>query len=134
MARTKPTQLRRQALTFADAIQRIIGQAIGHGYRDGREGKENPDKECKAFGDTLINKLRSSCTEWAEEIIGEDAKGKFCSSNCDKRRAEGFLCYHDLINQEHEEQRKRLRKALVISMEIIPHRQSENTKKPRRVD
>jgi hypothetical protein len=39
MASTKKTPLRTQALAFADAIQRIIGQAIGHGYQDGCEGK-----------------------------------------------------------------------------------------------
>jgi hypothetical protein len=39
MANTKKIPLRTQALAFADAIQRIIGQAIGYGYHDGCEGK-----------------------------------------------------------------------------------------------
>jgi hypothetical protein len=55
MASTKKTQIRMQALAFADAIQRIIGQAIGHGYQDGRIGKQEPDKHCKAFADELID-------------------------------------------------------------------------------
>jgi hypothetical protein len=46
MARTKKTQASMQALTFADAIQRLIGQAIGHGYQDGSIGKQIPDKHC----------------------------------------------------------------------------------------
>jgi hypothetical protein len=65
-----------QALAFADAIQRIIGQAIGHGYQDGRIEKQEPDKHCKAFADELIDEFLSSCTEWAEGIIGSDEGGR----------------------------------------------------------
>jgi len=36
----------RKVLTLEEAIQHIIGQAIEHGYTDGRAGKHEPDKDC----------------------------------------------------------------------------------------
>jgi hypothetical protein len=120
MASTKKTQLRTQALAFADAIQRIIGQAIGHGYQDGCEGKQVPDKQCKAFADVLIDELRKSCTEWAEGIIGSDEGGWI---------NEEAITRNDL----RAEQRERLRKTIGKRKMLLPHLPSEPKKKPSRV-
>jgi hypothetical protein len=121
MVSTKKTRIRMQALAFANAIQRIIGQAIGHGYQDGREGKQEPDKHCKAFADELIDDLLNSCTEWAEGIIGSD-EGGWINEEAITR------------NELRDEQRERLRKTIGKHKGQLHHPLSENTKKPRRVD
>jgi hypothetical protein len=121
MASTKKTQIRMQALAFADAIQRIIGQAIGHGYQDGRIGKQEHDKHCKTFADELIDELLKSCTEWAEGVIGSD-EGGWINEEAITR------------NELREEQRERLRKTIRKHKRNLTHLQSMHTDKPRRVD
>ena len=121
MASTKKTQIRLQALAFADAIQRIIGQAIGHGYQDGWEGKQTPDKDCKAFADVVIDELLKSCTEWAEGIIGSD-EGGWINEEAITR------------NELRAEQRERIRKTIGRRWIHNPHPPSEPRKKPRRVN
>jgi len=32
---------------ITDKINNIIARAIGHGYKDGQEGKKESDEECK---------------------------------------------------------------------------------------
>ena len=67
MASTEQKKKRRQVLTLEERIQQIIGQAIEHGYTDGRAGKHEPDKDCQAFAVALTNELLQSFIEWANQ-------------------------------------------------------------------
>ena len=109
------------ALAFAVAIQRLLGQAIGHGYQDGRIEKQKPDEHCKAFTEELVNEFLSSCTEWAEGIIGSEERGRLNEAVITR-------------NALRREQQERMRKTIEKLKRDLPHLLSENTKKPRRVD
>jgi hypothetical protein len=65
MSRTGQKKQSRQGLTLEERIHHILGQAIEHGYQDGRAGKHAPDTDCQAFAVALTNELLQSFIEWA---------------------------------------------------------------------
>jgi hypothetical protein len=121
MAGTKKIRVKMQSVAFAVAIQRIIGQAIGHGYQDGRIEKQEPDEQCKAFTEELVNEFLSSYTEWVERIIGSDERGRVNEAALTR-------------NALRHKQRARNRKTIGALKRDLPHLLSENRKIPRRAD
>ena len=128
------TKKNRKVVSLAETIQHIIGQAIGHGYQDGREGKHTPDAHCKAFAEALTYDLLQSCIDWADEVIGEDSHKRLCHAGCERRNAQGFLCHHEVVDTEHQEQRQRLHMSKKTPEGTLSHQTAESPMKSRRVD
>jgi hypothetical protein len=123
-----------RVLTLEDTIQHIIGKAIGHGYQDGKERKQEPDNHCKAFANALTHELLKSCTALVDEIIGEDSQRRLCHAGCERRNAQGFACHHEVVDNEHQEQRQRLQKTMKTPRRTLSIQKSESPMKSRRVD
>ncbi len=121
MAGTKKIRVKFQSVAFAVAIQRILGQAIGHGYQDGRIEKQEPDEHCKAFTEELINEFVSSYTEWVDRIIGNDERGRVNEAALTR-------------NALRHKQRARNRKTIKELKRDLPRLLSEKMKIPKRAD
>jgi len=65
-------------------------------------------KDIKYFIKQKLAQARNAALDEAVGAVGEDDYD--CNSNCDKRRHEGFLCYHEIIVEERQKIRANIEK------------------------